>query len=66
MADDPSAVADFCNKIGQQAKIFDYLVGAGEERGSEGQLDFFRGFRIDDKLESVRGLHRQVCGLCSF
>jgi hypothetical protein len=45
---------------GHSLNLFDYLVGAGEQRGRYGQAERFSGFEIDHQLVLGRGLYRKV------
>ena len=45
------------------ARLLDDLVGAGEDRGRDGQAERRGGFEIDDQLEGRRLLDRQIGGL---
>src|ERR671911_531070 len=47
---------------GPAARLFDYLVGAGQERGRDRQPEPLRSLEIDDQLEFGRLLDRQVGG----
>ena len=43
-----------------ETRLFDDLVGAGEDRWRDRQAERLRGFQVDDQLELNRLLHRQV------
>ena len=43
-----------------QSRLFDDLVGAGEQHRRHGEADRFRGLEVDDQLEFGRHLHRQI------
>jgi hypothetical protein len=45
---------------------FDYLVGAGEEYGREGEAERLRGLQIDGEAKKCRLLERQFGRLCAF
>ena len=44
----------------QPHRLFDYLVGAGEQRRWDFQPEYFSGFKVDDQLELGRLLDRQI------
>jgi hypothetical protein len=44
----------------QNNVLFDHLVGAGEQRGRDGQAERLRGLEVDDKLEFGRLLNGQI------
>jgi hypothetical protein len=46
-----------------RAASFDHLVGAGDQRWRHLQPERLGSLEVDDQLELVRLLHRQVCGL---
>src|SRR5262245_41787878 len=48
------------------AALFDYLVGAGEERRWHSNAKRIGGFHIDDQLETSWLLDRQIGGLRAF
>jgi hypothetical protein len=48
------------------AHLFDYLVGAHQERGWHRQPEYLRGFEIDDQLDFNRLLDRQVSRLLAL
>jgi len=64
--------AMFCREHVQQravyvsSNLFDYLVGAGENRWRDGQAERFRGFEIDHELGSGRLLKRQISRLLTL
>ena len=41
-------------------RLFDHLVGAGEDQGREGKTQSFRGLHIDDQLELGRADEGQI------
>ena len=45
---------------------FDYLVGAGEEYGREGEAERLCGLQIDGEAKKCRLLERQFGRLCAF
>lgn len=65
---------DFRNKIchkgthalQQNASLLDYLIGAGEQSGRDGEAQHFRSFEVDDQLEFGRLLDGHVGGLRAF
>jgi hypothetical protein len=42
-------------------RLLDHLVGAGEGRRRNGEAERPRGPQIEDELDLVQPLHRQVC-----
>jgi hypothetical protein len=55
-----------CSNEGAEAELFDYLVGAHQERGWHRQPEYLRGFEIDDQLDFNRLLDRQVSRLLAL
>jgi hypothetical protein len=49
----------------REAASFDDLVGAGKDRGRDGEAERCGRLEVDDKLEGGRLLHRQISGLGS-
>src|SRR5882757_1117306 len=47
-------------------RLFDHLVGAGEEGGWDCQTDFLSGLQIDDQFEASRLLDGQLGRFPSF
>ena len=45
---------------------FDHLVGAGEERGRDGEAEGLRRFEIDGQFVPGRLLDRELGGLLAF
>ena len=43
-----------------QSRLFDHLVGAGEQRGRHGEVERLGGFEVDRQVERCGLLHRQV------
>ncbi len=41
--------------------LFDHLVGAGEERGRDGETERLRGLEVDHQLEVYGLLYRKIC-----
>jgi hypothetical protein len=48
---DPTAGRFWADKEQPCGLLSDYLVGAGEQQGRNGQAERLRGFEIDDQLE---------------
>jgi len=40
--------------------LVDHLVGTGEQRGWDGEVERLRGLEVDNQLETVRPLDRQL------
>ena len=55
-----------CEQSQQSNSLFDYLVGAGEQRRRDFKTERLRGFKVDHKLVLGRRLHRQVCWLLAL
>src|SRR3954451_14226949 len=51
---------------GSGAFLFDYFVGAVEQRQWHGEAKCFGGLQIDHQLELDRQLHWKIARLCSF
>src|SRR5262249_40409998 len=50
-----------CDRIG--TILFDHLVGAGKQRGWDGETDRLGSLEVDHELELGRLQHRKVAGL---
>ena len=57
-----NAVSAFanCGRAVALGRLFDHLVGAGEEGGWDRQTDFLSGLQIDDQFEPSRLLDGQL------
>src|SRR6516225_2017430 len=51
---------------GPSTPSFDHLVGAGEQRRRNGEVERFRSSHVDARDELRRKLNRQVGGLAAF
>jgi hypothetical protein len=47
------------------AASFNHFVGAGEQRGRDGEAEHLRGPKINNQLQLGRKLHGQIAGRCS-
>src|SRR5262245_5512580 len=56
----PSPVVSRCSKRVPVARLFDHLVGAGEQRKRECETKRVGSFEVDDQLDFHRLLNRQV------
>jgi len=46
-----------------KVRLFDYLVGAGEQRGWDGEAERLCSLEIDDHLDLGRKFNRQIARL---
>ena len=56
--------ADICGAA--KFRLFDHLVGAGEQSWWNVDAHFSRSLRIDDQFELGRLLNRQIRWFCAF
>ena len=61
-----SAVSGVMCHIRKSPRLFDHLVGAGDERRGHFNAKHFGGLEIDDQFKPGRLLDRQITGLCTF
>src|SRR6516165_3814871 len=47
-------------------RLFDHLIGTGDQRSRNGEAESSRCLETDDKFDLCRLLDRQVCGLRSL
>jgi hypothetical protein len=50
----------------QIVKLFDHLVGAGEQRGWQGETEGFRGLKVDYQFKFCRLFDREFPGVSAL
>ena len=62
----PKPAVSSCSTCPVRKVLFDHLVGDGEQRRRNGEVERFRSSHVDARDELRRKLNRQVGGLAAF
>src|SRR5882757_8196927 len=63
LAAEPDVSETGCERMQRRVVLFDYLVGAGEQRLRDREAEHAGGLDVDDQFEPRRLHHRQLRGL---